>query len=681
MNAALKTILAILLIGGAAYGVMHFVSGAGDPPPLSTNPDDSGDAPDKPAPDAVTADGTGPKHGGNDSTGRTEVTAGGSDTTSLPQGLRGRCVTANGAPVPGVEVVLRKAIAGGFFGIIVQQRQGLGNPPIGSAVTGDDGVFEIGIPSPSSEALELWLMSDTTIDKRLEVAKIESQIWHDFGDQVVEPGAVLYGRVTDSKTGRSIEAATVSAKNPMNSGVAPPPSREDGSTATTDESGYYRIENLAPGTLLTSATAEGYATFNDHEARVNLEGHTEYNIELTAGLSISGIVVDEKGTPIPGAELSVVCLSTKTPLRVDLRAGRDGKFTAEGLVDAPFQINATAPGFMRATVQPVDAGTDDEQIVMEKQGGIRVTVRGSGGRAINRFSYSVMRWFPQPGGKGQFGPAYDVPGRTVTARDLDADHAFEISGINPGEYAVLIEAQGYAKTRSDRFKVGSNEPSDLVTVQMHTGGRLTGTVMGPDGKPMAGVTVSTMQNNYVEIPIFAGLQQMMPTEITKLSVQTNQNGQYRLDTLAAGTYQLKFSHPDAFDKFVRDVTVVDEQTADVPAMRLERGTRVFGTVMVDGKPTAGVKVSIGNAATAIAPGSQNGQAALFERFNAEAITNEHGEYQFARRVPPGEYTLRAGRTQGNPLMIMLDFTRSEQNITFGGQDEFEYSPNILTGPR
>ena len=67
------------------------------------------------------------------------------------------------------------------------------------------------------------------------------------------------------------------------------------------------------------------------------------------------------------------------------------------------------------------------------------------------------------------------------------------------------------------------------------------------------------------------------------------------------------------------------------------------------------------------------------RFSEQALTNERGEYAFSRRVPPGRYTLRAGRTAGaNPMLAILDFKKTEQEIDFHNQDSFEYSPNIVT---
>jgi hypothetical protein len=218
---------------------------------------------------------------------------------------------------------------------------------------------------------------------------------------------------------------------------------------------------------------------------------------------------------------------------------------------------------------------------------------------------------------------------------------------------------------------------------MREGGKIVGSVLAADGSPLAGVVVTTMPPNVIEVPFLRDLQMLMVTEVTRSSVRTDGQGKYRFENLAGSTYQLKFEHPEAFVKYVRDVVVTDQQTTNIETLRMERGTLVHGIVTVDGQPGIGVKVSISTSVAAPLPGGLPGAvdptanaAALAARFSDETVTNERGEFQFPRRVPPGEYTLRAGRQQGNPLTVMLDFKKTEQTITLLNQDSFEFSPNI-----
>ena len=76
-------------------------------------------------------------------------------------------------------------------------------------------------------------------------------------------------------------------------------------------------------------------------------------------------------------------------MKVDGRTDETGRFRFDGLVDAPFQLNASAVGFKRNTLQPIQAGETDQQIVLEKQGGARLRVVASNGR-IHRELISVL---------------------------------------------------------------------------------------------------------------------------------------------------------------------------------------------------------------------------------------------------------------------------------------------------
>ncbi len=668
MNSAAKIILALLAVAAVAYGAMQLMeSPPADPPPQYRIDDESeeGDGTIDAETGSEQAD---PVRVDTGAGARTDIGKDTVDTSNLPQGVRGRAVNEAGIPVVGAEVILRKVVPGGFIGQVVQMQKGMGNAPIATAVTDGTGEFALGIRSIPTETLELWFTSDSTIDRNIPQVKIVADTWKDMGNIELKRGATLFGQVTAEATGAPIEGARVAAKNPMIGGLAPPPGREDGVWTLTDANGVYRLENLQPGALMIQAVAEGFARGSNHDTRVNYEAPSEVNFKLAVGKTIGGVITDAEGQGIAGAQVSVVCLSTKTPMKVEVRTDGNGEFLALGLIDAPFQVNAMAPGYVRATEPLVEAGTDDAHIVLEKQGGARVKVVGANGRVLTSYYVAVWRHFAK---NDQYGAAHDIPGRMVRSRDLDSDKAFQITGINAGDYAVVVETGNYAKTRSEPFTVTNGSADQLITVRMKQGGKIHGTVLGPEGTPLAGVEVETMPPGLIEVPFIKDLQHLMTTEITKTKTRTDAKGEYTLKNLAAGKYQLKFTHPSSFVKYVPDAEVGDEQITDIEIVRLEKGTRVHGTVLVDGRPGVGVKVSISTTPDPNVP------VAKQRRFSAEALSNAEGKFEFPRRVPPGNYTLRAGRTQGNPLLVMLDYKKTEQQIVIAGnQDSFEYSPNI-----
>ena len=51
-------------------------------------------------------------------------------------------------------------------------------------------------------------------------------------------------------------------------------------------------------------------------------------------------------------------------------------------------------------------------------------------------------------------------------------------------------------------------------------------------------------------------------------------------------------------------------------------------------------------------------------FNAEAITDNKGQFIFSKRIPPGRYQAMAARqTLENPLLQIADFAKTKQEFT------------------
>ena len=152
--------------------------------------------------------------------------------------------------------------------------------------------------------------------------------------------------------------------------------------------------------------------------------------------------------------------------------------------------------------------------------------------------------------------------------------------------------------------------------------------------------------------------------IQKQAVVADEKGKYKLTLLTPGKYQLKFSHRDFYDIYLKGNNVVLDQTTQARRVFMEKGTVVSGLANMNGTPTGQIKVTMSNAqdATAVTdPGTS--------QFNCDAITDNQGRFTFSKRVPPGRYQIMAAR-QANPLIQITDFHRTKQVFTLGGQAKY-----------
>jgi protocatechuate 3,4-dioxygenase beta subunit len=172
-----------------------------------------------------------------------------------------------------------------------------------------------------------------------------------------------------------------------------------------------------------------------------------------------------------------------------------------------------------------------------------------------------------------------VPGATLEVPDLftvttDAQGIASLAGMSPGSHRVEATAAEHAPATL-RIDL-PDDPGSTVehTLTLHRGAPVSGTVIGPDGKPVAGARV------WFSVP--AG----------NWSATCDARGAWRFDALPAGTFTASASSDR--HRAGPDLTVeLDGKTARTDiVVRVETGGQLVGSV-VDGagKPVAGAQVN------------------------------------------------------------------------------------------
>ncbi|MHC5072965.1 MAG: carboxypeptidase regulatory-like domain-containing protein, partial [Planctomycetota bacterium] len=589
---------------------------------------------------------------------RVEVTDADQSGKDYPQGIEGQLVDKAGYGVPGAKVYLMPGLGVKHaFELMRQHSEGRIFLPVAQTVSDENGKFMMGIERvEEGKVYEVRVIHTQFCDHKLPNIQFLEGDKVNVGRVTLKRGVVVEGRVMVKGTNYPVAEATVSIGNPNSTiNIAPVPGRENGITAEVDASGHYRIENVDPvGIFKMTALAPDYSKEEKTDISLELGAVNRVDFELSPGFSIAGIITGPTGKPVPYAKITAYALSQKVSQTEETRTDQDGKFEVLGLQQGSFTIVAEAPGFVKGEDKPIPAGKKDVHIVLEKQGMVTVQVFSKSGSPLRSYQVWLKTHFD---GQEIFGNTnvYKKVERSPTGTTT-------LEGIDPMDYVVEVQAKGHAKAYSEPFKiVASQQEVPKITVRMDEGGVIAGVLVNGAGQPIAGATVKTRPNKLIDNPLVEMFQ--VPYRITKTQVSTNKNGEFRINLLNDGLYQLRFIHRDYCTLTTNNTKVIGKEVTDIGQVRLVQGALLTGVVRVNGVPRGQVKVAVSSVADA-----QNPSPAPF---SCEAITDNQGTYILSKRLPPGSYEAYAAeQIQNNPFLMIVQMQKSKKSFRVPGNRKF-----------
>ena len=332
---------------------------------------------------------------------------------------------------------------------------------------------------------------------------------------------------------------------------------------------------------------------------------TRVDAALALGGRISGTVTGEDGTPLAGVAGAVYAQNgTKVD---DLRTEAGGRYTTPALAAGNYFVSFGEP-YPGRIVQEFydDAGALASATPISVTTG---TTTSGIDLALARKASLVGQAFVGTTPLQWFDVQLYTPGGTLVAQGGAAglsNGRYAIHGIDPGSYRVRFDfgtaggVQWYdvkaTRGEADPVVLGPDEER-RIDPNAASGGRISGTVTGPDGAPEAIARVSFFNADGEE----AG------------ETLTTRTGSYQIGGMPSGQYRVRFHPasggaglPEWYDdaatlEGATPVTVrTGETTAGVNA-RLTRGIQLVGRVVrSDGQPIRGVRVRIFDAGTSIA---------------------------------------------------------------------------------
>jgi len=370
---------------------------------------------------------------------------------------------------------------------------------------------------------------------------------------------------------------------------------------------------------------------------------------------IVGVVRDkDTGKPIPGAIVTSFQFAGSNYVQTEVQtvADRDGKYQLNGMPKGDGNVIRAGPPegapYLMA-LQSVGDSPGLEPITADFKlkrgvwiiGKVKDKETGQPARAV--FDYAIFEDNPL---------RKEVPNLSFSSYTYNSaiDGTFKLVGL-PGR--GLIGVRAYPPTNQYRMSVGADQIKNLredghfntfpsllysrnfntlvevnpasdaaaviIDVLLHPGLRLTGTILDPDGKPLAGALTSGLDSN--------GTWGYEPLKTAEFTVQGLEKGETRL---------LQFFHKDK--KLSGSVVIREGQKDKLTVKLAPSGTLTGRLVNADGKPVIDGEIITMNPPMA-APGVPPVDFTKGSFHENRIRVNKNGEFRIEGLVPGLKYQM------------------------------------------
>jgi len=286
--------------------------------------------------------------------------------------------------------------------------------------------------------------------------------------------------------------------------------------AETGPDGSFTVEKVFPGEVRLRALKEGFAPVT-RDLTVPADHDPTVEIQLSRGGTVEG--------EIRGLSASELERCTITARVAGTHPGPDGRFVLRGVPLGTVTVTASVmPGNRsRSAVTTVNDAETPAHVTIDFAGGVELS------GTVTRAGLPVQGLLVQVRGIG-------MPGGGSTA--TDADGAFELTGLAPGEYQLTVQSAAGEPLTGRHLVLEQDTSLDL---EVPAGG-IEGTVSASDtGAPVSGASLIARR-------------QGLPDIVKQAS--SGPDGAFRIDRLPDGTFTVTVS-AEGYEGATRTVTVAD----------------------------------------------------------------------------------------------------------------------------
>ncbi|HEX5059232.1 MAG TPA: carboxypeptidase-like regulatory domain-containing protein, partial [Kofleriaceae bacterium] len=387
-----------------------------------------------------------------------------------------------------------------------------------------------------------------------------------------------------------------------------------------DATGAFVIDGMPRSEIWISAS-DTDASSKAQRIDLSMGAPKELELVLENTASIAGMVVDQTGNPVEGAQVTGERKDVVDGNAATFRQGlsdSSGRFELRGLVAGHYQLSAVR--------EPMSGAAGARVFVQTGQGDVRLVLE-SNGRIRGRVAFET----------GGAPAAYTVRVGRAGLPTAFTNESFEIESA-PGARSLWIEGPGFTARSVDGLEVKADDVTDTGTIKLDRGRTLRGRVSAAQGVSVANAEV-------IAGALLSGTGQRVDSGDNGPSFRSDVK---RTPVRPDGSFELTgvattgVSVVATLDSNARSAPVaVPPGTADVDGIVLTvaREARLSGTVSRAGKPTR----AIVNAQSYESP------------LAASTVMTQDGSYSFDR-LAPGRYSVAA--IAGAPLAGSPFYPRS-----------------------
>ncbi len=349
----------------------------------------------------------------------------------------------------------------------------------------------------------------------------------------------------------------------------------------------------------------------------------------TTGCTISGSVVDEQGSPVPGARVRLRLTHQTRPQRSEESLSAvstgTGEFELEAVACGAYFIAANAPGLVSSHGERVELKPG------EGKTGVRLV--------LSREGYRVTGTVVDQGGGG-------IPSATIRASQTPNGSAHEINGDEQGRYDLWLRsgnfwlvagADGYAYARR---RVTMNRHRE-VSFELEPAGTIRGRVIRREGgDPVAGAAVEAKRG--------------WRPWVRPATTTSGTDGTFELTGLATGEYDVRATKGNLRGAFGSHVPVrVASYVPDV-VIELKTGLAIRGKIVDD----SGVGIEGATVDWIVFPGA-----------TAATVSGRDGAFELLG-LEPGHGLVLAQKTA---------YVRGDRRLSLAEEDESGVEIPLATG--
>jgi RNA polymerase sigma factor (sigma-70 family) len=513
---------------------------------------------------------------GGMSEGRTEVVREVEEPRTLAAGrdavLRGRVVSDGlGSPLPGATVTITRRMHSEFWLPDTEERDA--RQPVVTAVTDDEGRFEVAVPTAVPLDVEASASEHAT-------ARRDHLFAGDDVELRLTAAAILEGFLTRASDGSPVEGALVLGRDSR---------RVEQCRARTDIGGRFLFEDLQPGLLTVEITPRDAALPPSKRIELRAGVRARLDVVLEAGVRIHGVVSDPLGRPIAGAEVGLGASFQRSVL-TDVH----GSYEMVGLGGAKRRdlsgLRARAEGYgnERKNLGEAELAQDTRLDFVLRPARIAT------GRVVDTDGAPIGGvYVAGVGSKKVEGVSRSDWESAVTG----SDGRFELTSLHVLiDHQLLLRKDGYG-TRAYDFPAdeGDRERVDYGDLVLHPGGRIEGILRAQTGAPIPDHLVKLRGANEDLGRFRPGKEALEKTWVTAVRhSRTDTHGRFHFSDLPGGKLQVTASvlgRPGS--KAEETVELPEGGQVENVELSLDLGHPITGVVRTpDGSPAVGVFVQV-----------------------------------------------------------------------------------------